>query len=57
MIGGRMDKFIEVKEFDSITGNPNFRDDEKYIYINNEIFQNLESFIEEFSRGDDISDV
>ena len=57
MIGGRMDKFIEVKEFDSIIGNPNFRDDGKYRYLENEFFQNLESFIEEFSGGDDISDV
>lgn len=57
MIGGRMDKFIEVKEFDSITENPIFRDDKKYRYLKSEIFQNLVSFIEEFSRRDDTSDV
>lgn len=52
MIGETMDKFIEVREFDSITGNPEFKNDEKYRYLKKEIFQTLENFIEEFSEED-----
>ena len=33
MIGGRMDKFIEVKEFDSIIGNPNFMSSSKILRV------------------------
>lgn len=57
MIGETMDKFIEVREFDSITANPDFKDDEKYRYLKKEIFHTLENFIEEFAGEEDVTDV
>ena len=57
MIGETMDKFIEVREYDSITGNPDFKNNEKYRYLKKEIFQTLENFIEEFSGEEDVTDV
>lgn len=57
MIGETMDKFIEVREYDSITGNPDFKNNKKYRYLKKEIFQTLENFIEEFSGEEDVTDV
>ena len=40
-----MGKPFEVKEFDSIICNADYKDDEKYKYLNQKEFQNLVAFI------------
>lgn len=57
MYGGSMGKCIEVREFDSITENHDFKNDEKYKYVEPEIFQCLKEFIEKFSVDDESSDI
>ncbi|NEW65882.1 McrC family protein [Carnobacteriaceae bacterium zg-84] len=47
-----MDKLLEVREFDTITGNVDFENDEKYKYLDTATFHNLVEFIHEFS-GDE----
>ena len=49
-----MNKLLEVREFDTIIGNENYRDDEKYKYF--EAFDSLVDFIREFDCNDDSSD-
>ena len=44
-----MDKPLEVKEFDSIICNKDYKDDEKYKYLDQKTFDNLVAFIHEFS--------
>lgn len=51
-----MDKLLEVREFDSITGNADFKDDDNYKYLNKEVFQELIEFIHEFSGDEENSD-
>ena len=51
-----MSKLLEVKEFDSITGNADFKDDDNYKYLNKEAFQDLIEFIHEFAGDDENSD-
>lgn len=44
-----MGKPFEVKEFDSIICNADYKDDEKYKYLNQKEFENLVAFIHEFT--------
>lgn len=52
-----MNKFLEVKEFDIITGNPNFKNDEKYKYLDTVAFENLIEFIHQFTANEEVADV
>ena len=52
-----MNKFLEVKEFDIITGNPNFKNDEKYKYLDTVAFENLIEFIHQFTGNEEVADV
>lgn len=51
-----MDKLCEVKEFDTITGNIDFKNDYNYKYLKKEVFQDLIEFIHEFTGDDGNSD-
>ena len=51
-----MNKLLEVKEFDIITGNPNFKNDEKYKYLDATVFHELVKFIHEFSKDEESPD-
>lgn len=51
-----MGKPFEVKEFDSIICNADYKDDEKYKYLNQKEFENLVAFIHEFTGGADSAD-
>ena len=51
-----MNKFLEVKEFDIITGNPNFKNDEKYKYLDTVAFENLIDFIHQFNGNEEVAD-
>ena len=51
-----MNKFLEVKEFDIITGNPNFKNDEKYKYLDTVAFENLIEFIHQFTGNEEVAD-
>ena len=49
-----MNKLLEVREFDTIIGNENYKDDENYKYF--EAFDSLVDFIREFDCNDESSD-
>ena len=51
-----MDKPFEVKEFDTIICNEDYKDDEKYKYLNQKDFDNLVEFIHEFTGDADSAD-
>ena len=51
-----MNKLLEVKEFDIITGNPNFKNDEKYKYLDTVAFENLIEFIHQFTGNEEVAD-
>ena len=51
-----MNKFLEVKEFDSITGNPEFEEDECFKYLDKEVFPKLIDFIIEYTGDDESPD-
>ena len=51
-----MGKLLEVREFDAITGNADFKDDEKYQYLDTDAFYNLIEFIHEFSGDEENAD-
>ena len=51
-----MNKFLEVKEFDIITGNPNFKNDETYKYLDTVAFENLIEFIHQFNGNEEVAD-
>ena len=51
-----MDKPFEVKEFDTIICNEDYKDDEKYKYLNQKEFDNLVAFIHEFTGDEDSAD-
>ena len=51
-----MGKPFEVKEFDSIICNADYKDDEKYKYLNQKEFNNLVAFIHEFTGDADSAD-
>lgn len=46
-----MDKLLEVREYESITCNEDYRNDPHYRYLNKEIFTELENFILTFSEN------
>lgn len=52
-----MNKLLEVKEFDIITGNSNFKNDEKYKYLDTVAFENLIEFIHQFTGNEEVEDV
>ena len=52
-----MNKFLEVKELDIITGNPNFKNNEKYKYLDTVAFENLIEFIHQFTTNEEVADV
>lgn len=47
-----MGKLLEVREFDSIICNENYKENEKYKYMPKQDFQNLVKFIHEFIETD-----
>lgn len=47
-----MGKLLEVREFDSIICNENYKENEKYKYMPKQDFQNLVEFIHEFIETD-----
>lgn len=51
-----MGKLLEVREFDVITGNVDFINDERYKYLDSAIFQDLIEFVHEFSGNDENAD-
>lgn len=51
-----MDKLLEVREFDTITGNAEFKNDEKYKYLETAAFLDLVEFIYEFSGNEENAD-
>lgn len=51
-----MDKLLEVREFDTITGNAEFENDEKYKYLDTVAFQDLVEFIHNFSGNEENAD-
>lgn len=52
-----MVKLFEVKEFDSIICNEEYKDDNSFRYLNRKQFENLETFIHELSGNDSNNDV
>lgn len=57
MDGGNVKKLLEVKEFDKIICNADYKYDARYKYIEPQIFDKLKSFICEFAVGDNDTDV
>lgn len=51
-----MDKLLEVREFDTITGNADFENNEKYKYLDAAVFHDLVEFIHEFSGDEENAD-
>lgn len=51
-----MKKLLEVREFDSIIGNEDYGDNEKYKYLDKKAFGELISFIHEFAGDDENAD-
>ena len=51
-----MDKLLEVKEYDSITGNVDYKDDEKYKYLDQKAFADLIEFIHECAGDEENAD-
>ena len=51
-----MSKMLEVKEFDSITGNADYKNDNKYKYLQEPVFGELIEFIHAFAGDEDNAD-
>lgn len=51
-----MEKLLEVREYDSITGNADYKKDEKYKYLQEPAFHELIEFIHEFAGNEEKSD-
>lgn len=51
-----MGKLLEVKEFDVITSNLNYKDDENFKYLHKDIFADLVEFIHEFAGDEENAD-
>ncbi|SOB96566.1 McrC family protein [Pseudobutyrivibrio ruminis] len=51
-----MGKLKEVKEYDSITGNIDYKDDDKYEYVPEPVFSELIEFIHEFAGNEENAD-
>ena len=52
-----MEKLLEVREFDLITENADYKEDEKYKYLQESAFHELIEFIHEFAGDEENSDV
>ena len=52
-----MDMLLEVREFDSIIGNADYKGYDNYKYLESKAFNGLVDFIHEFAGEDDNSDV
>ena len=50
-----MDKLLEVREFDIITGNADYKSE--YKYLPKAVFEDLKEFIHEYAAGEDSADV
>lgn len=46
-----MKKMLEVQEYDAITCNADYKDDDSYKYIHPDIFSQLEDFILDYNKG------
>ena len=51
-----MKKPFEVKEFETIISNPDYKNDPNYKYLDNKHFDSLINFIEEFEGSEDEAD-
>ena len=51
-----MGKLLEVREFDVITGNSDFKDDENIKYLHKDAFADLVEFIHEFAGDEENAD-
>ena len=51
-----MDKLLEVREFDTITGNEDYANDPDYAYLEEATFHDLIEFIHEFSGTEENAD-
>lgn len=51
-----MGKLLEVKEFDTITGNADYANDEKYKYLEQPAFDGLIEFIHEYAGDEENAD-
>lgn len=51
-----MNKLLEVREFDTVTRNADFKNDEKYKYLDATAFHDLIEFIHEFSGDEENAD-
>lgn len=52
-----MGKLLEVKEFDIITGNSDYENDENFKYLHKDVFADLVEFIHEFTADEENADV
>lgn len=52
-----MEKLLEVREYDVITGNAVFEHDKNYKYLDKNVFEELLSFIHEFAGDEENADV
>lgn len=51
-----MGKLLEVREFDVITGNSDYKDDDNFKYLHKDVFADLVEFIHEFAGNEDNAD-
>ena len=51
-----MEKLLEVREFDSIIGNADYKDDNNFKYLNKKTFDSLVTFIHEFAGDEENAD-
>ena len=51
-----MDKLLEVREFETITGNEDYKDDDKFKYLKENVFRDLVGFIHEFAGDEENAD-
>lgn len=54
--GDKMNKFLEVKEFDIITGNLEYKEDSSFKYLPKNAFTDLINFIHEFLGNEENAD-
>lgn len=52
-----MNKTISIKEFDTIISNENYKDDSRYTFIDKKRFDDLITFIHEFTSNNDNADI
>lgn len=51
-----MDKLLEVREFESITGNADYKEDDNYKYLPEKAFEDLVEFIHEYAGDEENAD-